>query len=153
MWKSGAGRGLLSTCGGIFVEVWCREATFVHKNGIFCGCGGGIATACPRRGCFLWKFGARRRLLSTKKVSFVDAEGKCSRLSTNKAHFVDEMGLCGCHGLRWCLSGVSVCLSGPAKVPLGTLSEPSRNPPGASGRITTQTARLLGRGRTCRRCG
>ena len=128
----------------------------------------------------MWKFGAGRGLLSTKRVSFVDAEGNSCRLSTNKAHFVDEMGLCGCHGLqmplgtcdgasweplcasrglRWCLSGASAvlansrgmlwCLSGPAKC----LSGASRDPPEAFGRITTQTARLLGRGRTCRRCG
>ena len=76
----------------------------------------------------MWKFGAGRGLLSTKRVSFVDAEGNSCRLSTNKAHFVDEMGLCGCHGLRWCLSGPAKVPLGSLSVPLGTLSEPSREP-------------------------
>lgn len=34
--------------------------------------GGGI---CPQAGAFLWKSGAGSGLLSTKRVSFVDAEG------------------------------------------------------------------------------
>ena len=40
------------------MEVWCPEWAFVHRRGHFCGCGEKIATACPRRRCFLLKFGA-----------------------------------------------------------------------------------------------
>ena len=120
------------------MTVWCPEVVFVHKNGIFCGRGGEMLPPvhvqgaqrgspvpggdfCPQAGAFLW---TRR--------------GNSSRLSTNKAHFVDEMGLCGCHGLRWCLSGASVCLSGASGTlsgSAGSLSVPLRNPPGASGTL------------------
>ncbi len=145
----------------------------VHAGGAFCGSLVPGGDFCPQAGAFLWKYGAGGDFCPQIGYLLWMRRGNSSRLSTNKAHFVDEMGLCGCHGLRWCLSGVSVRLSGPAKVPLGSLSSPRklsgpakiplgtlRNPPGASrnppepfGRITTQTARLQGRGRTCRRCG
>jgi len=75
LWKSGAGSGHLSTQRVLFVEVWCREWAFVHRRGHFCGCGEKIVAACPRRRCFLWKFGAGRGLLSTDRGVFVDAEG------------------------------------------------------------------------------
>ena len=57
------------------MEVRCSEATFVHGQGHFCGCGRGNVAACPRRGYFLWKFGARSGLLSTQRGVFVDVEG------------------------------------------------------------------------------
>ena len=85
------------------MEVRCPEGTFVHMRGHFCGSLVPRSGFCPQTGYLLWM----RR-------------GNSNRLSTNKAHFVDEMGLCGCHGLRWCLSGAFVSLSGPAMVPLGT---------------------------------
>ena len=58
----------LSTQEVLFVEVWCQEVVFVHRRGHFCGCGEGIAAACPRRGCLVWTKGAWRRLLSTEWV-------------------------------------------------------------------------------------
>ncbi len=38
----------------------CWEAAFVHKQGIFCGCGEEIVLACPHRGCLVWTEGAKR---------------------------------------------------------------------------------------------
>ena len=139
-------------------------------------------------------FGARRWFLSTKMVSFVDAEGKCCRLSTyrvpsvevrcREGTFVHRRGhFCGrgegiaaaCPQIRpiswmkWAFVGATAC-DGASREPLCASREPpepSRDPPeasvclsgtlrepsGAFGRITTQIARLQGRGRTCRRCG
>ena len=79
-WKFGARRRLLSTQEVPGVEVRCLEVVFVHRRGHFCGCGEGIAAACPRIGCPAWKsgaqgvtFGGRRalrfRLFSVFKIS------------------------------------------------------------------------------------
>ncbi len=75
LWMRRGNSSRLSTQEALFVEVRCSEATFVHaggafcgslvpggdfvhKKGIFCGRGEEIAAVCPRRRCFLWKYGA-----------------------------------------------------------------------------------------------
>ena len=73
-----------------------EEDTFVPERGIFLGetvAGGAL---CPQMKSVFGReccAGAMRTILSTKKVSFVDAEGKCSRLSTQRVLGVDA----GCH--------------------------------------------------------
>ncbi len=62
----------LSTNRGVFVDAECSEAAFVHKKGIFCGCGvfeGGI---CPQTGVFLWMQRENCNRLSTQRVPGVD---------------------------------------------------------------------------------
>ena len=96
----------------------------VHAGGAWCGRNVPGGDFCPQigyllwtpeekcsrlstQGCLVWTQGARRLLLSTEWVSFVDAEGKCNRLSTQgvpgvdarcrEVSFVHRMGIfCGC---------------------------------------------------------
>ena len=78
----------------------------VHAGGAWCGRKVPGGEFCPQngyllwmpkencsrlstQGCLVWTQGARRLLLSTEWVSFVDAGEKCSRLSTQRVPGVD----------------------------------------------------------------
>ncbi len=98
-------RGSLMSCCLFIYEV--SEGEFCPQNGYLLWMPKENAVACPQNGLPAWTQGARRLLLSTEWVSFVDAEGKCSRLSTQgvpgvdarclEETFVHRMGIfCGC---------------------------------------------------------
>ncbi len=119
----------LSTQGVPGEDAWCSGMAFVHGRRCFCGCGKGNVAVCPRRGYLVWTHGARRCLLSTNKAISVDGNGLvCVLYCPWNPH---------CPGSPQC-TGHQKCLgSGNCR-----------------GRVvTTQTARLQGTGRTCRRCG
>ena len=72
LWMRTVNCGRLSTERVPFVDGRCRGEAFVHRREVFCGCGRGIAAACPHRGCVLWTDGAEEGLLSTERVPNVD---------------------------------------------------------------------------------
>ena len=96
------------------VQCWeqpsgCPEATFVHRRGHFCERGGKMLPPvhtggafcgslvpeggfCPRRRCFLWKFGARRWLLSTLRVPSVEVQCQEQPSGCPEVTFVHKKG-------------------------------------------------------------
>ena len=99
------------------VEARCQKVAFVHAEGAqrgssvpgatfrvpvgdFCPQAGAFlwtrrenVAACPHRRCFLWKFGARRRLLSTLRVPSVEARCQQRAFVHKKGPFRGGMGL------------------------------------------------------------
>ena len=128
----------LSTQEVLFVEVWCQKMAFVHAEGAHRGSSvpgaifwvpvGGFCSrigyllwtlrkkiaARPRRRCFLWKFDARRWLLSTGGGIFVDAKKNVAACPRRRC-FLWKFG-----ARRWHLSTLRV-----SSVEVQCLEQPS----------------------------